>query len=337
MTSRQKKITELKYVSESKNNILDLEKKYFEKLWELCTSDEFINDLEKIEKYISGKYDILANTWDLKNKIKIPAERLLRYHIYTKLKTDIIGIYPSAISGDIGFVTNDAIISLDAKTIDMIGNKGDAKYLQFENNQSNFINKGLDYDNRIGYKGVNVDTYLPIYDEYNGKKLPVLTYFLSINYVDNKKTFKLNRSLQSGTIVLKCLPNGEISELFDNDIVINFKTYTYYDKKDGYESIEIGEYDKIKPYLLDERFYTITRDKVDKDWKRIKGRTKQGYYCEKHKVAWFPVKRKKGGKYICYLEAVKGGNTARVENEILKNRYDSKDNMWIGYKIYTIK
>ncbi|CEN83427.1 DUF2787 family protein [Paraclostridium sordellii] len=337
MPKSQRKISEISEVSEKQKNILDLEKTYFEKIWNICTSKDFENDLKKIETYISNNYDLLSDTWDLKNKIKIPAERLLRYHIYTKLSNEIIGIYPSAISGDIGFITKNAIISLDAKTIDMVGNKGDTKYLQFENNQSSFKNYGLDKCSSIGYNGVAVDTYLPAFDTYDGKTLPVLTFFLSINYIDDKQTFKLNREKATGSIVLKCLPNGELSNLFDKDIVLNFKTYTYYAKKDGYSPIEIGNYNDVKEYLSDEKFYTYTKDKVNPDWEKIEGRTKKGYYCKKEDIAWFPVKRKKGNDQIYFLEAVKGGNTARVENETIKKRFDSNDNEWIGYKTTVIK
>ena len=220
----------------------------------------------------------------------------------------------------------------------MNGNSGDIKYLQFEINQSSFRNNGLDNCRQVGYSGVSVDTYLRTFDIYNDKQLPVLTYFLSINYIDDKKSFKINTAKDSGSIVLKCLPNGELSELFDNDIVLNFKTYTYYTKKDGYEPIEIGKYDSIKNYLSDERFYDLANDKINKSWKKIKGRTKQGYYCSEKEVAWFPVKRgntKQNSKY--FLEAVKGGNTARVENETIKDRFDSNNNKWLGYKTFTVK
>ena len=338
MPKSQKKIQEMEYITAQQKSILDLEKKYFEKIWNICTSEDFQTDLKKIETYISKNYELLSNTWDLKNKIKIPAERLLRYHIYTKLSDEIVGIYPSAISGDIGFITEDAIISLDAKTIDMNGNSGDSKYLQFENNQSSFKNNGLDNCKDINYSGVSVDTYLPTLDEYDNKKLPVLTYFLSINYIDDKKSFKINRQNDQGSIVLKCLPNGELSELFENDIVLNFKTYTYYSEKDGYTPIEIGSYDSVKNCLSNESFYELATDKINKEWKKIKGRTKQGYYCSEKDIAWFPVKRgnsKKNYKY--FLEAVKGGNTARVENETIKDRFDSDDNKWLGYRTFVVK
>lgn len=329
MPKKQKKISSIKeYITEDQKSILNLEKKYFEEIWNICTSDEFKKDLKEIETYISKNYYLLSKTWNLKNKIKIPAERLLRYHVYTKLKDKIQGIYPSAISGDMGFVMKDAIISLDAKTIDMKGNRGDYKYLQFENNQSSFKNKPLDSCLSTGYKGVLVDTYLPTYDEYKGKKLPVLTYFLSINYIDNGKSFELNRDCTIGTIALKNLPNGELSDLFERDIVSNFKTYTYYKEKEGYKPIEIGKFRSLSKEL----FYKLTENKVDRNWKKIDGRRKHGYYCAKDDVGWFPVSRKKENETVYFLEAIKCGNTARVENEIIECRFDSDDNLWMGYR-----
>lgn len=336
MPKSQKKITDVKGMTSQQKEILDLEKKYFDKIWEICTSKEFENDLKRIEKYIIKNYDCLSNIWKVKNKIKIPVERLLRYHIYTQLSNDIIGIYPSAISGDVGFITNDAIISLDAKTLDMDGNKGDMKYLQFENNQSSFRNKPLDGDLDAGYIGVSAGECLASMDQYDNRTLPVLTYFLSINYCDDRKGFELNRTEQEGTICLKCLPNGELSNLFENDIVLNFKTYTYYDEQDGYDPIKIGDAIQVKETLNTDGFYSIKNDRIKKNWKKINGRTKKGYYDTEKKVAWFPVKRKKSQKNVYYLEAIKEGNTSRVENETIKDRFDSNGEQWYGYRKYTI-
>lgn len=336
MPKSQKNINEVENITNQQKRILDLEKIYFEKIWNICTSKEFENDLKKIETYIIDNYDCLSNIWKVKNKIKIPVERLLRYHIYTQLSDEIIGIYPSAISGDVGFITKDAIISLDAKTLDMDGNKGDMKYLQFENNQSSFKNKPLDGDLEAGYNGVPAGECLASMDEYDGKTLPVLTYFLSINYCDNRKSFELNRTNEEGTICLKCLPNGELSNLFDNDIVLNFKTYTYYNEEDGYNPIKIGDYTQVRETLNSEDFYSIKNDRIEKKWKKINGRTKKGYYDTKNKVAWFPVKRKKSNRNVCYLEAIKEGNTSRVENDTIKDRFDSHGQKWYGYKKFTI-
>lgn len=64
------------------NTILDLEKKYFAKLETIFKSDTFIGDLLLIEKEIRENYPKFKDTWKLKNKIKVPAERVIRHHIY---------------------------------------------------------------------------------------------------------------------------------------------------------------------------------------------------------------------------------------------------------------
>lgn len=77
------------------NTILDLEKKYFAKLETIFKSDTFIGDLLLIEKEIRENYPKFKDTWKLKNKIKVPAERVIRHHIYMQLSDEIRGIYPS--------------------------------------------------------------------------------------------------------------------------------------------------------------------------------------------------------------------------------------------------
>lgn len=83
MISYQKKLSTLLNSSLEKDKIgkvLDLEKKYFDILWNLFTSPDFINDLKVIEKEIQKQYHFLQNTWELKNKLKVPAERLVRQY-----------------------------------------------------------------------------------------------------------------------------------------------------------------------------------------------------------------------------------------------------------------
>ena len=71
-----------------------------------------------------------------KNKIDIAVERLLRYHFYTNLTK--VGVYASPLSPDIAIELKDVILCLDAKTIDLDGNPGDDKYLNFGKNQITF-------------------------------------------------------------------------------------------------------------------------------------------------------------------------------------------------------
>lgn len=324
-------------VTKEIGDILDLEKKYFNKFWALFTSDNFINDLKVIESEIQNNYEFLHNTWDLKNKLKIPAERIARQYVYSNLSDIITSIYPSPVSSDIAFITNDAVINIDVKTMDKIGNIGDIKNLQFENNQSSFKNKNLDVDPRYPASGVKVECLLPPTYSYNGGgSIPVLTFFLTIIYEDVKgKSFNLCKDKDLQTIHLKCLPNGSTSILFDYDIVDNFKTYSYLNASHGFVP----------------QFLAKTKSDAEKEVKQfanrnsncvlIHGRTKTGvfYPSVTHPryatcgLSWFPVERKNKG---FYLEAVDKGNTNRVSNDKLIVRFDYKDELWYGVKKHTI-
>lgn len=343
--SIQKKLSSLHIPIQEKDKIgeiLDLERKYFDILWELFISVNFLSDLKIIEKEIQKQYSFLQDTWELKNKIKIPAERLVRQYIYKELSDYIKHIYPSAVSSDIAFITDDAVINLDIKTLDTVGNRGDIYNLQFENNQSSFENFNLDIDPKYPNSGVRVECLLPKEYKYNLEiAKPMLTYFLTIVYSDNGKSFKLNRDAELQTVHLKCLPNGFTSVLFDFDIVNNFKTYTYLEEKHGFKPVyltdELSEVNnEVRKFVHSNPGYVL-----------MNGRTKLGAYNEnqihpKYKVkgvSWFPVSRQdKNNKKIhrFYLEAVYKGNTNRLRNETLEERYDSKDNPWFGLKKHTL-
>lgn len=343
--ANQKKLSEVEVATTERikiGKVLDLEKKYFDILWKLFTSKKFLEDLKVIEQEIQKQYAYLQHTWELKNKLKVPAERLVRQYIYKNLAKLVKHIYPSAVSSDIAFITKDAVINLDVKTLDSVGNRGDIFNLQFENNQSSFENINLDVDERYPNSGVKVECMLPKeYSYNNGQALPMLTYFLTIVYSDNGKEFKLCREDAVQSIYLKCLPNGFTSILFDYDIVNNFKTYTYLEHKHGFTPVyltdDITEVDaKVEEFV-----------KANPDFVLIKGRTKIGAYCEKQVhpkynvqgVSWFWVSRQdKINKSVhrYYLEAAYKGNTSRLNNEKLVNRYDSKDKPWIGMKKYKI-
>jgi len=294
---RQIKLCELKEKDvdlKKIGKVLDLEKKYFNILWELFTSKEFIYDLEIIEKEIQKQYDFLQNTWELKNKLKIPAERLVRQYIYRNLSHLIEHIYPSPISSDCAFITSDAVVNIDIKTLDTVGNRGDISNLQFENNQSSFNNRNLDIDEKYENSGVKVECLLPSEYSYNDEPpKPVLTFFFTVVYSDNGHSFKLCRDENLKSIYLKTLPNGIISPLFEYDIVDNFKTYTYLEAKHGF-----------KPVYLTDDSNDINRKiiefcKQNPRYCLINGRTKMGVYNpdQEHPkynikgVSWFPVSR----------------------------------------------
>lgn len=347
MISYQKKLSTLLNSSLDKDKIgkvLDLEKKYFDILWNLFTSPDFINDLKVIEKEIQKQYHFLQNTWELKNKLKVPAERLVRQYIYRNLSSIVKHIYPSAVSSDIAFITDDAVINLDIKTLDKVGNKGDIYNLQFENNQSSFENSNLDVDPALPNSGVKVECLLPKEYSYDGSlPLPMLTYFFTIVYEDNTESFTLCRDSDLQTIHLKCLPNGFVSVLFNYDLINNFKTYTYLERKHGTQFTPVFLTDN--PEEVPEKVREFVR--THSEFILINGRTKVGAFNPNqihpkygiNGVSWFPVSRQdKINKNIhhFYLEAVYKGNTNRLSNEKLIIRYDSKDNCWYGLKKYKL-
>lgn len=301
------------------NKILDLEKNYFTILEKVFLSDKFIDDLLTIEKEIRENYPKFKDTWNLKNKLKVPAERLVRHHVYTQLHDIITGIYPSPISSDLGVMTNDCILCIDVKTVDTVGNSADIKTTQVEPNQISFLNTNHDYIPTIS----NLESI----DHYTRR--PVLTYVLKIIYTDDNYSFKLSRNGKP-TLVLACIPNGELSSLFDYDIIKNFKTYTYYTEQDRPEykvhfipekySDKDSQQQYVNEYCINTMHYQhmlIESDRTSKD----------AYFDAAHRVIWWLTSHQNKPA----IKAVKSGSTARLDNEILKKRYDSKNQEWIGY------
>lgn len=303
------------------NKVLDLEKKYFDKINTMVKSDEFINDLLLIEKEIRENYPEFKDTWNLKNKIKVPAERLIRHYIYMQWHDDIEGVYPSPVSSDLGIKLNDAIVCVDIKTIDTVGNPGDIKSTSTEKNQNSFDNRNYPvFDFRSNLKSI---------DHYSRR--PVLTFIVKIIYSDDDYSFKLCRELYP-TIITTCIPNGEISNLFDYNIIDNFKTYDYYIETDG---------SYWKPYIIKttSREATIIKNETDEEFVTRRGFidmsaqiNKTAYYDVNHHCIWWLTSHNNKKA----VKAVKSGSSVRYNNEILKNRYDSSNNSWIGYLEYTI-
>jgi hypothetical protein len=296
-----------------------MEKKYFETLNNVFLSESFKDDLLTIEKEIRENYPKFKETWNLKNKLKIPAERLVRHHIYTQLHDIITGIYPSPISSDMGIMTEDCVLCIDVKTVDTIGNSVDINSTQVEPNQISFNNTNHDY--------ISTVSNLESIDHYSRR--PVLTYVVKIIYTDDEYSFKLSRK-DKPTIVLACIPNGELSPLFDFDIIKNFKTYNYYTEQDRsdfkvhyipaqYKDKKSQQY-YVHEYCTNIRHFqhmVIETDKISKD----------AYYDAAHRVIWWLTSHQNKPA----IKAVKSGSTARLNNDFLKERYDSHNNAWIGY------
>ena len=304
------------------NKVLDLEKKYFNLIFGVLTSKSFKDDLLLIEKEIRENYSDYDEIWDPKNKIKVPAERLVRHHLYTQLHNQIEEIFPSPVSSDFGVKTEDCILCVDVKTIDIIGNAGDLKSTHVEANQNSFDNRN--------YPGVKYESHLNSIEHYSRK--PVLTYVVKIIYRDDNYSFSLCRS-KYPTIVLACVPNGELSRLFDFNIIDNFKTYEYYKESEGpyFKYIFLpsnfsGLSSADKKAVCD----SICLPKGFVDLSSTLG--KIAYYDPAKLITWWITTE---SKKVC-LKPVKGGASVRFNNEMLEKRYDSRNLPWEGYVTYTI-
>lgn len=317
------------------STILDLEKKYFDFIDSLITSSKFIKDLENIETSIKSNYSYLANTWNLKNKLKIPAERLLRYHI---IKNDIVcGFYPSPISCDLAVEVADAILNIDIKTIDTIGNAGDITTIQFEHNQTSFKNKKVLGDGN--FEGFEIKSNLPTIDPITKK--PLLTYLVKIVYSDNGQSFDIFKNTGYPLMTLTCLPNGELSSLFNNNLFSNAKNYNYFKKTDGeyYTPKKICQKSSYDILNSNEDKYKIMikNCNIPNTWDKVKIVDKLGFYDNDTKTLWVPVLRgSKPSDKTYELNAVKSPHTCRFDHTKLIKRYTSTNVCWNGIKSYEL-
>lgn len=323
--------------TDTQNKILDLEEKYMHIIEDIVTSKTFLMDLKHIESDTQEYYEILQEVWGKKNKIKEASERLLRHHMYTNFP-NATTFYPSPISCDIALVLDDIILNIDVKTIDKMGNRGELDSTQFEHNQTSFLNAPVD---GVGpFPGFKVKSNLQSIDSKTKK--PLLTFLVKIGYSDDGNgNFKLINESSLPSIVVTCLPNGALSNLFDNNLFLNFKDYVYYANHDGayYKPKYITTADEFTSLTNINKFTRIEQAvDIPEDWERVEGKTKVGYYDKDKKQIWYVVPRKKGNHRDIYLEAVKYGNTARFNDEWLTERYNSKNKEWCGehkyYKIY---
>lgn len=318
----------------NQKKILEMEKKYFNKLEEIITSKDFLTDLKNIERETKTNYRLLAKIWNVKNKIKIPAERLVRYHIYKALFNTDEGcsFFPSPVSCDLAVETEDAILNIDVKTDDINSNRSDIYNTQLEHNQSSFNNK------RIGakgnFKGLEAMANLKPIDEYSGKIN--LTFLIKIIYSDDGYDFEISNDKNNPTLTLTCIPNGILSELFDFDLLSNFKTYKYYTQLDGeyFKEKLIGN-SNIFDNTSDTQKYEIIENNIiiPENWIKGKVLSKVGYYDPDKDVIWlYQLKGSSNKKY--YLCAVRCGDSSRYNSSYLRDRYDSNGNKWEGLKEY---
>ena len=307
------------------NYILELEKKYFDRLDTIVNSNIFQEDLKLIENEIQINYPIIDKIWEIKNKIKVAAERLIRHHVYLNFYTDIKGIYESPLSSDIGIELTDCILCIDCKTYDMENNENDIRSTSVERNQTSFDNSN--------HKYIPAESNLEKFSRRlnaNGMRLPVLTYIIKILYRDDNTQFNISRTTDTGgnpSIILVNIPNGELSNLFGKDIIVNFKTYKYYKKSHGtqYAPIPLPKNVKKKKKWAEHHCSELGFNKVVIQLDRG---TKDIYIDAANQCTWTLVSK--------FIKAIKCGDSMRFDNSILKNRFDSHDMPWIGYKEFDI-
>lgn len=319
----------------AQNSLLDLEKTYYQKLESIILSKKttpagingFQDDLLKIEYEIKLNYSKLASTWNIKNKIKVAAERLVRHHIYLNMHNDIKGIYESPLSSDLGVELDDCILCVDCKTLDTKNNSTDISYTSVEANQISFNNKNHRY----------IKAASNLEQRARASRKPVLTYIIKIIYHDDNVNFDISRTTNIGkkpSIVLTCIPNGELSNLFGYDLIQNFKTYKYYSKEDGkqYTPVDVP---KVLPAGQTPRQwaenYCITQGYSKTSIPQVRG-TKDVFWDAANGCYWVYTSENNQKK----IRAIKRGDSMRLSNKSLKKRFDSKDNPWSGYTEYDL-
>lgn len=304
--SQQRKLN--KYNS-NQQLILDLEKKYYLQLKKIFTSFSFLHDLKEIETNIQENYQKLDGFWQIKNKIKVPLERLIRFHIYNNISP--LGVFYSPLSSDLALYTKDALINIDAKTTDLHGNRGDDSTIVVERNQISFRNKKMSVT--PPFAGINYLPNLPSIDTY--KNVPVLTYILRVTYTDNTKSFHLNH------ITFDCIPNGELSELFENDIIENFKTYHYLTKT---QAEKFG------------RKELLPKKSIKSNWLELSVGGGHYFFDNETKNPYHPEQSVIWGFVDNVYKINIGGHSARISPNSINKRYDSCNREWFAHQRWNI-
>ncbi len=247
--------------------VLDLEKKYFDILFSIFSKQNFLNELRAIMNDINQNWERIHDLWGKTNVVDLAVERHINFRIYNDplLQKHITSVYPSVISSDTAFVTKDAVINIDSKTVNIKTNSKDWNRQVIGCNQTSF-------DNKLNFYAKNKKTYVPVTSLLKSfhKSKPVLSFFLStlyhideLNqkdswYDDSKHSEKpyYSNKTKDKTIVkdeyldnikFSCMPHNEISSLFKFDIVSGGKSYkpANVPKPTGTSSVRV-DHDSLK-------------------------------------------------------------------------------------------
>lgn len=301
-------------------NISNLEKFYYEDLVkEFQNNPTYNQSLLDIENWVQSNYQNFG-AWKNVNKVKLAVQRLIANFCYGKYQY-FEKIYPSPISSDIAFETKNAIINIDSKTVSQSGNKGDFESLFFSPNQSSFKHKNLgDALNKPNYyPGLPIHFAIPPIDPLTKK--PIFTFFMMYKYLDKNSNFAWYRNNDEPNVKFICMPNGNLSRLFDNDLGIEgAKTYNY--KK-------IPNPNKVGNQIFNRvpKNYNFPPDSF-----KVEVASREGWYIPKNKETWLPWEHNNNTEYT-HTESV---STCRVQFEVLKKRFDSSGKNWNGVTTWQI-
>ncbi len=236
-----------KLYTDNQKKVLDLEKKYFNLLFKIFSQQSFSNEMRAIMNDINKNWNRVHTIWGKENVVDLAVERHINFRIYNDplIRKSITSVYPSVISSDTAFVTNDAVINIDSKTNNVSGNATDWTRQTIGCNQHSF-------DNKLNFYAQNKKVYVPVTNllkPYHKSK-PVLSFFLSTLYYSDKKNkidswyvdskykikpyYDRNPKKKDKSIVrpeflfnikLSCMPHMEVSSLFDNNIIDGTKSY----------------------------------------------------------------------------------------------------------------
>ena len=224
------------------NQIIELEKKYQEKLNNLITSELFLSDLRKIEAEIKQNYSLLKNTYQIKQKFTAALERILCIRIPKIL--DFKEAFPLPISSDVALMNDEVILWVDAKSYDRHGNAGDEEDIVIGINQLTSVlsHKKMKINSISGddfiFPGFTI--YPPILNGfpeaiYKGK--PILSFVISLWCYDDGTDVDLKK------IEVDCIPHFLVYEYsYKSEILSNTKNYKYTENVINDET--------LKPYKL---------------------------------------------------------------------------------------